>query len=243
MFKYANTSYIHMPQKITIKKDGSYIVSGSVLLSKEIISCDDDRHPVKYVLGDKYPVQETYALCRCGYSKGKPFCDGTHIKKTFNGTEIASREKYIKEAKKIEGPNLILYDQESLCSSMRFCHSIEGSVWDNTRNSDNPSSKKKAIEQACNCAAGRLVACDKKTGKPIEPNLKPAISLLEDPDNHVSGPIWVKGGIEIESSDGTKLEKRNRVTLCRCGRSENKPFCDTLHIAAKFSDGDESIDE
>ncbi|UCF09264.1 MAG: CDGSH iron-sulfur domain-containing protein, partial [Thermoplasmata archaeon] len=44
------------------------------------------------------------------------------------------------------------------------------------------------------------------------------------------GPIWVRGRIPIESADGHIYEIRNRVTLCRCGWSSNKPFCDSSHL-------------
>jgi CDGSH-type Zn-finger protein len=52
----------------------------------------------------------------------------------------------------------------------------------------------------------------------------------------VSGPIWVRGGIEIESAEGHAYQVRNRVTLCRCGKSQNKPFCDGSHVAHGFHD-------
>jgi CDGSH-type Zn-finger protein len=45
----------------------------------------------------------------------------------------------------------------------------------------------------------------------------------------VSGPIWVRGGISVYSGQGMLYEVRNRVTLCRCGKSTNKPFCDSSH--------------
>jgi CDGSH-type Zn-finger protein len=51
----------------------------------------------------------------------------------------------------------------------------------------------------------------------------------------------VKGGVQIKSSDGFVYEPRNRVTLCRCGQSGNKPFCDGTHISMKFNDGDKSL--
>ena len=70
----------------------------------------------------------------------------------------------------------------------------------------------------------------------FEPPFDPAIGLIEDPVIKVSGPIWVKGGIRIESSDGSSYEIRNRVTLCRCGQSQNKPFCDGTHVSAKWHD-------
>jgi hypothetical protein len=85
------------------------------------------------------------------------------------------------------------------------------------------------IEEAADCPSGRLVIYDKKTGKPIEPTFEPSIALVEDPNIKVSGPLWVRGGIPIKSSDGTLYETRNRVTLCRCGKSQNKPFCDSSH--------------
>ena len=50
----------------------------------------------------------------------------------------------------------------------------------------------------------------------------------------ISGPIRVKGGVRLESTDGKLYETRNRVTLCRCGKSKNKPFCDATHVSIKF---------
>jgi CDGSH-type Zn-finger protein len=52
---------------------------------------------------------------------------------------------------------------------------------------------------------------------------------MVNPQAGVVGPIMVRGGITIEGADGTVYEKRNRVTLCRCGKSKNKPFCDGSH--------------
>ena len=98
-----------------------------------------------------------------------------------------------------------------------------------------------AIKTASNCPSGRLVVHDKKTKKPYEKNFEPSIDLIEDPQAEVSGGIWLKGGIELESADGSKYETRNRMTLCRCGKSNNKPFCDGLHLNIKFNDGDESL--
>ncbi len=73
----------------------------------------------------------------------------------------------------------------------------------------------------------------------LEPEFKPGISLVEDPFRKASGPLWVKGGIPVKSSKGFRYEVRNRVTLCRCGRSGNKPFCDGSHLP--FKDGDGSV--
>jgi len=215
-------------RKIKITKDGPYVVSGGIPLSEQIICINSNGDYHGWREGKKYPLQENYALCRCGHSKNKPFCDGTHKKIHFDGTETASREPYLKQASEIDGPGLRLTDVQNLCASARFCHRA-GGVWKLTRQSDDPEAKQTAIEEACDCPAGRLVAWE-KDGKAIEPEFEPSIGLVEDPQARVMGPIWVRGGISIESADGTIYEIRNRVTLCSCGKSTNKPFCDGSHL-------------
>lgn len=226
--------------KIVIVKNGPYRVSGSLPLDKVIAKIGKKGEPEKWVKGEQYPALENYALCRCGRSKNKPFCDNTHADAGFDGTETASRESQVEQAVTIEGLGVDLRDAVSLCSEARFCHP-EGGTWHLTLESDDPGKRKTAIRQACNCPSGRLVACAKKTGEPIEPKCAPQISLVEDPQKKASGPIWVKGGVKIESEGGQTYEIRNRVTLCRCGKSDNKPFCVGNHIRAKFNDGDESL--
>jgi CDGSH-type Zn-finger protein len=51
-----------------------------------------------------------------------------------------------------------------------------------------------------------------------------------------NGPLWVRGGVSVEAADGFEYEVRNRVTLCRCGQSNNKPFCDGSHWDVGFKD-------
>lgn len=215
--------------KVKVSKNGPYIVSGGIPLEKQVIVINSEGLPCQWTEGDKYPQKETYALCRCGQSKNKPYCDGTHVEVNFNGTETASRKKYREESEKTSGPELILNDAESLCAVARFCDR-GGGAWNLTMQSNHPDSKKLAIEEACNCPSGRLVACDKKTGKAIEPAFKKSIGLVVDSQAGMSGPIWVRGGIPIESASGDVYELRNRVTLCRCGKSSNKPFCDGSHM-------------
>ncbi|MCX6748810.1 MAG: CDGSH iron-sulfur domain-containing protein [Candidatus Pacearchaeota archaeon] len=224
-------------KKIKITKDGPYLVSGNVPLSKEIMIIDKNKFPYKWEKTTKFPNQENYALCRCGKSKNKPFCDSSHLE-GFDGTETAGEKTYLQQAETTSGPTLELTDVSDLCASAKFCDRDKG-TWGLTRNSNNKKSKEMAIEQACNCPSGRLVAWE--NGKPIEPNFEKEISLVEDTCEKVSGPLWIKGKIPIESSQGKKYETRNRVTLCRCGKSKTKPFCDGSHITSNFNDGDKSI--
>ena len=66
--------------KIEVTKDGPYLVSGEVAISEQWIVVNAEGESLEYREGKKYSIQAQYALCRCGYSGNKPFCDGTHKK-------------------------------------------------------------------------------------------------------------------------------------------------------------------
>ena len=215
-------------QQIKVLKNGPYLVSGNIPLYPMTIKCDGQAIPVEWVIGDKLQTSGSYILCRCGQSSTKPFCDGTHLKVNFDGTEESDNEPFEKMAKEIDGPTLKLKDAEILCASARFCHR-GGDIWPQIPQSDDPKLKQNAIRNAFDCPSGRLVIIDKETGKTAEPPLEKSIGLIEDPGIGVSGPLWVRGAIPIYSFEGKLYEVRNRVTLCRCGKSTNKPFCDSSH--------------
>jgi CDGSH-type Zn-finger protein len=214
--------------KIKVCEDGPYTVFGGIPLDEQIMVPDAEGQSMAWFTGKEIPVSEEYDLCRCGRSKTKPFCDGTHGEIFFDGTETASRKSFIEQIEpKTTGPELILSDVVALCASARFCDRA-GGVWDNTRASNDPEARKIAIQEVWDCPAGRLVLHN-KSGQLVEPEFEPSISLVLDPVVPAPGPLWVRGGIPIEAADGTLYEIRNRVTLCRCGLSANKPFCDGKH--------------
>ncbi len=215
--------------KITVSKNGPYIVTVKVPLTTSEICNDDQGYCRTWREVKRYPVPEKYALCRCGQSNNKPFCDGTHAKIHFDGTEAEDREPFDKGAVVISGPALTLADNEHLCVHARFCMRA-GGIWNLVEQSDDQEARDIAIEEACNCPSGRLLITDNESGKAIEPEFEKSIVVIEYPPRGEHGPLWVRGGIPIESADGKPYEIRNRVTLCRCGRSGNKPFCDGSHI-------------
>lgn len=49
-----------------------------------------------------------------------------------------------------------------------------------------------------------------------------------------NGPLLLSGALEVTRADGD-VEVTPRATLCRCGRSANKPFCDNSHLASDFT--------
>jgi CDGSH-type Zn-finger protein len=195
---------------------------------REIIVADSEGTALEWRFDTKFPLQEKCGLCRCGHSNHKPFCDGTHLKIGFIGTETAGNEEYLDEPKTLEGSGVTLTDVEAICASARFCHRA-GGIWNIIKDTGDPKVKQTVIEESCDCPSGRLVVHDKKTKKAVEPELEKSIVAIEDPQVGVSGPLWVRGRIPVESADGRTYRIRNRVTLCRCGKSQNKPFCDSSH--------------
>ena len=219
--------------RVVVLKNGPYVVTGNVLLATQTIVTDADGGSELWKQGEPIPTQEKYSLCRCGQSKKRPFCDGTHTKVGFDGTETASREFYLDQAKVLDGPSMALMDAEQLCAFGRFCDP-HGKVWNQVGRTDDQHVRAMFIRQVGDCPAGRLVAWDKAAGKALEPDLPVSIGLVEDPSEGCGGPLWLRGGIAVISADGFEYEVRNRVTLCRCGELKNKPFCDGTHASIKF---------
>jgi CDGSH-type Zn-finger protein len=222
--------------KVEIAKDGPYLLSGEIPMHKQTIGTNAAGESMKWIEGEAFRTRAQTALCRCGHSKRKPYCDNSHAKAGFDGTETASREPYQSQAKVMRGPAMSLSDAESLCAFARFCDP-HGQVWGLVDQTDQPTSRQHFVREAGDCPSGRLVAWDNSTGKPVEPEFAPSLGLIEDPANACSGPLWLRGGIPVIGADGFAYEVRNRVTLCRCGASKNKPFCDGTHAAVKFNDG------
>lgn len=218
--------------RISITKDGPYIVSGNIPLKEKIITPADGHKILED--GKIFEHAESYALCRCGHSKIAPFCDGSHVEAHFNGTETASRSTFHERAEVFDGPEIDLLD-DNRCAFARFCHRPEGDVWSLTELSDDEHLKNEAIIASTECPAGRLVHVDKE-GNEIEPEYDPEILVLQDPENGVSAALFVKGKVPLESVNGQEYEIRNRYALCRCGSSRNKPFCDASHVPAHFVD-------
>jgi len=221
--------------KVVVSKNGPYLVTGDVPLARQTIITDPEGGSEEWRESDPFPAQASYALCRCGHSHNKPFCDGTHNKVRFDGTETASRAPYREQAQLLEGPAMALSDAQALCAFARFCDP-NGQVWSQVQSTEDPEVRSMFVRQVNNCPSGRLVAWDRASGQPVEHRLPVSIGVVEDPSQQVSGPLWLRGGIPVESADGSAYEVRNRQTLCRCGASKNKPFCDGSHATVKFRD-------
>jgi CDGSH-type Zn-finger protein len=220
--------------RIKITKDGPYIVSGRIPMSVEAIAVDADGESESWRLESQLADREKCGLCRCGKSGSKPLCDGSHLDVGFDGAETASIDPHLGRAEVLLGPRIDVADLKELCAEARFCHRA-GAVWHRV-GEDTQEAAETVVKECALCPSGRYVALDKVTGESLEPALPASIAFVQDPQQNVSGPIWVRGGIQVESSDGREYEVRNRVTLCRCGQSANKPFCDGSHLECGFHD-------
>ncbi|OIV35952.1 iron-binding protein [Mangrovactinospora gilvigrisea] len=222
--------------RVEVTEDGPYRVTGGVPLSRQQIVADGEGQSVGWREGERFSAEQAgpeYWLCRCGHSSNKPFCDGTHERIGFDGTEApTARIGYAEQAVEQDGPEVALTDAQRLCAFARFCDAY-GQVWNLV---EQPGGGRMTVREAQACPGGRLVAWDPERGEALEPELPPSIGVIGDPQQGVAGPLWVRGGIAVDGVDGRPYEVRNRVALCRCGASRNKPFCDGSHASIGFKD-------
>jgi CDGSH-type Zn-finger protein len=218
--------------RIEIEPDGPYVVYGDVALKEMAPVHTFNGEPVDWHTLREIPVaQRPFELCRCGQSANKPFCDKSHRRVGFDGYETADRSPFLERAQGVTNGVDAIVDDKVLCMSAGFCGTRTTTVWKLLEvAAQDPEKRELMRDMIWRCPTGRLVLVDAQSGTAIEPELPPEVAVLP------GGPIWVRGGIEIVGSDGEPWELRNRVTLCRCGASANKPFCDSTHARIKFDE-------
>ena len=221
---------------IEIEEAGPYVVHGAPPLHIETITTDADGGSRGLEQGASFPIRDRARLCRCGQSKDKPYCDGSHKTADVDLQETASFALIADGAHRIAGDKMVLSDNESLCAYGRFCD-VEQSVW---REVAIPGKEHEELTRSMvrHCPGGRLELWDKATGDSLEEPLDPGLSLIEDPAlGGLSGPLRVTGNIPVVSASGETYEVRNRQALCRCGASAKKPLSDGSHASINFTDG------
>lgn len=209
--------------------NGPYLVDGDVPLVGKAAVATEHGEPLAWQRGPELDHPTTYVLCRCGGSSNKPFCDGTHARNGFDGTETADPSPRASTRKALPGTGIVVYDDRSICEHAGFCGTRATNVWKMVADTADTGVRSLMIAMIERCPSGALSYAFTPDGDDNEPALPAEIGIIAD------GPLWLTGGIDVETSAGTKLETRNRVTLCRCGGSKHKPLCDGTHKEIGFS--------
>jgi CDGSH-type Zn-finger protein len=211
---------------IAAAENGPLRVSGDVPLYRRRPIQTEAGEPIAWETVARLETGPRYALRRCGGSANKPFCDGTHYNIGFESAEAASGT-YSERAKVLGGTQITVRDDRSICTHAGFCGNKVTNVWKSVGGTGDAGVRAQVIAMIERCPSGALTY---RVDDDVEPFMPQAIAVLDD------GPLWVTGGVPVAASDGTALETRNRMTLCRCGNSANEPLCDGAHVKAGFHD-------
>ena len=185
--------------------------------------------------GDCIKTQKTMVLCRCGQSKNKPFCDATHVKINFNSSKKAGRQP--DQVDDYVGKGVTIHDNRGVCSHVGYCTDNLPSVFLIGKEpwiDPNGAPVADVIRVIRMCPSGALsYSVDGVKHDTID--REPGVSLRKD------GPYNVVGEVELEDYDKSGPHSKEHYTLCRCGGSKNKPFCDGTHWYNKFKHDETKI--
>ena len=206
-------------------------------------------------LGQPLPVPPQVALCRCGGSARKPFCDGSHASGFTDGKDPNRvpdrRDTY-------QGEQVTIFDNRGICQHSGLCTDRLSTVF---RAGQEPfvapsgGRMDEIIRAARDCPSGALSLAFSEPagaaeaarvasgpGQPEERDLvdwherrEPAIEITQD------GPYRITGSVTLTGDDGADVARaqgssREHYALCRCGHSQNKPFCSGMHWYIGFTD-------
>jgi CDGSH-type Zn-finger protein len=212
---------------ITAIPNGPLVVSGELPVYRRRPVDTEAGEPIAWKTVDRLEAGPRFALCRCGGSATKPFCDATHRRNGFESSDAAGGT-YDERAKVLGGTQITVRDDRSICTHAGFCGNKVTNVWKSVAGTADTVVRAQVIAMIERCPSGALTY--QVDGDDVEPLLPPAIGVIDD------GPLWVTGGVTVTGAEGTVLETRNRMTLCRCGGSGNQPLCDGSHAKVGFRD-------
>jgi CDGSH-type Zn-finger protein/uncharacterized Fe-S cluster protein YjdI len=132
-----------------------------------------------------------------------------------------------------EGQNVTIRYDVKRCIHARECARGLPSVFDKNAhpwiNADGATEQETA-QVILTCPTGALHYVSKTDGAQEKtPDTNQMVTVP-------NGPHYVRGDLEVRLQDGTVLVRDSRIALCRCGASNNKPFCDNSHLRIGFRD-------
>lgn len=180
--------------------------------------------------GQGLKTSPTMMLCRCGGSRDKPFCDRSHLRNGFNDEKEPGRVK--DRTDNYEGRDIIIHDNRGVCSHREHCIHQAPKVFKRRAKpwiDPDAQDEEETIQAIKMCPSGAL-SYTKEGVLFKEWKHGPAIIISKD------GPYDVQGSVKLNDPDGNQPESKSHYTLCRCGYSKNKPFCDGRHWRFRFKD-------
>jgi CDGSH-type Zn-finger protein/truncated hemoglobin YjbI len=191
-------------------------------------------------LGQSVPTRPEIALCRCGRSASKPWCDGTHATLDFTGEKDPHRVPDRRDT--YEGLSITILDNRGICQHSGFCTDrvpVAFRVDQDPFVAPSGARLDEMIRAVRSCPSGALsLAVDgieDRTAVDWHGRRPPAITITKDGPYRVTGSIELldESGVPPLRNDGSSLE---HYAMCRCGQSRNKPFCSGMHWYVGFRD-------
>jgi CDGSH-type Zn-finger protein/truncated hemoglobin YjbI len=215
-----------LPARIQVEANGPYLVTNA-------------SHLYNW-LGEALRKLPQMALCRCGESERKPLCDGSHARIGFSDAKdphrvLDRRDIYV-------GQQVTILDNRGTCQHSGFCTDRVASVFHlDTDPFVTPSGGRmdEIIRAVRDCPSGALGyaidGVEARDDVDYHATREPAIEVSND------GPYRITGGIPLTDNDGNDVARnegasREHYALCRCGHSQNKPFCSGMHWYVEFHD-------
>lgn len=211
---------------IEVLAHGPYQVAGNIRLRVKRPVNSEFGHPMTWKADEPMDHPASYLLCRCGASDNKPFCDGSHAFDRFDGTETAAPAPVEDRVEIHEADGMTVKKYGEFCEHAGFCVNHLTNWFEMSQDTSDPIVRQQLMVMIEKCPSGALAY--EIDGELVEPSLPAEIAPVPN------GPLFVSGGVPIRRADGEVVETRNRVTLCRCGASANKPFCDGTHADIGF---------
>jgi CDGSH-type Zn-finger protein len=182
--------------------------------------------------GETLEVRPILALCRCGGSNIKPYCDGTHARIGFSSDKDPARtpdrlDRYV-------GADIIVLDNRGTCCHFGNCTDHLPAVFHHEGEpfvTPDGASAAAIIDIVRQCPSGALGF--ERNGDPYQGEERAAEIYVAE-----NASYYVRGSIALDGAPANAGASREHYALCRCGRSKNKPFCDGTHWYVAFRDED-----
>jgi CDGSH-type Zn-finger protein/truncated hemoglobin YjbI len=195
---------------------------------------------VRTPFGEPMTVPPQLALCRCGGSSMKPLCDAACASNGFTDDKDPNRVPDRRDT--YPGQQLTIFDNRGICQHSGLCGNRLAAVFGTDRGpfvAPNGGPMGEIVRAIRACPSGALsLAFDQIEARDLvdwHGTREQAIEITQD------GPYRVTGGVPLVDAAGADVPRaegssREHYALCRCGHSQNKPFCSGMHWYVKFRD-------